>query len=746
MTEHSPRLTDAIRLAGRTAPARVVFGPHVTNLGRRRELTDRHVAYYRRRAAGGAGVVVVETASVTADDHPYERAPLAELCEPGWAAIAEACEPYGTLVLAGLGHAGGQGSSAYSQSVLWAPSPVPDAVTREMPAEMEQEQIDGVVAGFADAARRAARAGLGGVEVDAGAVSLLRQFHSGLTNLRGDAYGQDRLRLTREVLAAVREALGEGRVLSLRLSCDELAPWAGVTPEQAATHVDALADLVDLLVVVRGGPFSAAAYRPDGHTPPGFNLDLCHAMRKAAGGRVPVVLQGSVVDLAAAQAALDDGAADLVEMTRAQIAEPRLVALARAGTPERARPCVLCNQTCLVRDNRNPIVTCVGEPGSGYETEETFLDPVPPVGAAASTRVSGAEVSGTAASPTGPVSTPVRETPGQAAPGLDAMSGASTVTVADVPGTSVERGKAASDETGVAEIIVATATAAGPAFAGPADAHAGFDGARPSVLVVGGGPAGLECARVLATLGRAVRVAEARERVGGALRLSAVGGAARERLGLLADWLEGECRRLGVRIDTGVEITPDDLASADQVVLATGARPGPGPVCEDGTVAVVGIRELCERGPAGLVEGPVVLDDPVGGPIAVAAAEWLAAEGRRVALITQDGTAGTMLALTGDLADANARLQRAGVERVLRSRLRGLADGHAAVEHVWTGEPRRLPCAVLVDCGFELPEESLYLTRPGTPRAGDCVAPRTILEAVLEGRRRAVELATGGMR
>jgi len=657
VTEESPRLTDPIGLAGRTAPSRVIFGPHVTNLGRRRALTDRHVAYYRRRAAGGAGVIVVETASVTPDDHPYERAPLAADCEPGWAAIAEACRPYGTVVLAGLGHTGSQGSSAYSQSVLWAPSPVADAASREMPAEMEQEQIDAVIAGFADGARRAVQAGLDGVELDAGAFSLLRQFHSGLTNLRGDAYGEDRLKLTREVIAAVREAIGPDRVLALRLSCDELAPWAGVTPEQAAAQVDALADAIDLLTVVRGGPFSTSAYRPDGHTPPNFNLDLCHAMRKAAAGRVPVALQGSVVDLDAAQAALDAGAADLVEMTRAQIAEPRLVALARAGLADRARPCVLCNQTCLVRDNRNPIVTCIGDPGSGHETEDAYLDALP------------------------------GETPAVAA------------------------SAAATDR---------------------------------EVLVVGAGPAGLECARVLATLGRRVRVVEARDRAGGALRLAAVGGPSRERLARLADWLEAECRRLGVRIDTGVEATAADLDG--EVVLATGARPGPRPVCPDGTVAVIGIRDLCERGPAALPDGPVVLDDPVGGPIAVAAAEWLAAAGRTVALITQDGTAGNKLALTGDLADANARLQRAGVERVLRSRLRAVADGHVTVEHVWTGEKRQLPCAVLVDCGHELPEESLYLARPGTPRAGDCVAPRTVMEAVLEGRRRAVELATGGAR
>ncbi len=69
-------------------------------------------------------------------------------------------------------------------------------------------------------------------------------------------------------------------------------------------------------------------------------------------------------------------------------------------------------------------------------------------------------------------------------------------------------------------------------------------------------------------------------------------------------------------------------------------------------------------------DGPVVVHDPVGGPAGVAMAEWLAAGGRTVTLVTPDQVAGTQLTRTGDLADANARLQRAGVTRALRSLLR----------------------------------------------------------------------------
>jgi len=375
------RLLEPLALRGGiTAPNRVLFGPHETNLGRNRSISERHLAYYERRMAGGTGTLVTEEASVHESDWPYERAPLATDCAEGWQSIAEAARQHGTVALAGIGHNGGQGASAYSQRELWAPTGIPEVNTREVPKVMEQTDIDAVVEGFGEAARLAVTSGLHGVEVNAGQHSLVRQFLSGLTNQRGDGYGADRLRFAREVLHAVRVGAGEDKVVGLRLSCDELAPWAGLVPDAACEIALALLPWIDYLVVVRGSIFSIPATRPDGHDEPGFNLGLVGQVRaavQAEASPVPVFAQGSLVDWGQAEWALDDGRCDGVEMTRAQLADAMLVRKLEAidrGEADTIRPCILCNQTCKVRDNRNPIVTCVVDPRTGHELDDADVE------------------------------------------------------------------------------------------------------------------------------------------------------------------------------------------------------------------------------------------------------------------------------------------------------------------------------------------------------------------------------------
>jgi mycofactocin system FadH/OYE family oxidoreductase 1 len=610
------RLTGSWALAGRSAPSRLVLGPHETNLGSGRALGPRHVAYYARRAAGGAGVLVVEGASVHPSDHPYELAPLAADCATGWAAIGDACRPHRTVVLAGLTHTGGQGSASWTQAPPWGPSAVPDVVTGLVPVPMGEAEVAALVAGFAGAAATAVAAGLDGVEVDAGPRSLLRQFLSPLTNTRTDPYGADRVRVLREVLAAVRAAQGPDRVLALRLSVDEGAPWAGLTPSGCVPLVAELAPQVDLLTLVRGSALDGEAHRPTAHRPPGFHVELV----RAAGG-TPVVAQGSVVDAEHAEELLAQGYA-AVEMTRALIADAGFVTTLRAGRAP--RPCLLCNQACRVLDTRNPPVSCVVDPRSGHETTDPDVDtPVP--------------------------------------------------------------------------------------------------GARRPVVVAGAGPAGLEAARVLALRGHSVEVVA--PAVGGLLPAVAA-APSRERFHAFADWLVGECTRLGVRFTTGT--------TEDADVVATGGR--------DAVPVVPGaVSAAAVLAGAALPPGPVLVHDPVGGPVGVGVAELLAAD-RDVVLATPDDLVGARLGQVGDLVGANRRLARAGVRRETAVELVGWSDGVAVLRRRWAGGELRIACVAVVDAGHRLPGRTL--PDEGRARfAGDVVAPRTVLEAVLEGRRAALAVS-----
>ena len=250
--------------------------------------------------------------------------------------------------------------------------------------------------------------------------------------------------------------------------------------------------------------------------------------------------------------------------------------------------------------------------------------------------------------------------------------------------------------------------------------------------------------------GRRVRVVERRARTGGVLRTAAA-GAGRGRLGLLADWLERECVRLGVRIDLSTVAGPGDLAghlgAGGCVLVCTGSRPQPLPG-SDGSVdlkSALEVLELAESGRLGdLAAGPVVVDDPVGDAVGISVAELLAAAGRAVTLVTGDPVAGTQLSRTGDLAPANTRLARAGVRIVKRSVVAEIAGGEVRLRDRYTGREQALVAAVCVRAAYSWADDELWGQAPtGTARAGDAVAPRTVYEAVLEGRRAALASAGG---
>ena len=269
------------------------------------------------------------------------------------------------------------------------------------------------------------------------------------------------------------------------------------------------------------------------------------------------------------------------------------------------------------------------------------------------------------------------------------------------------------------------------------------------VLIVGGGPAGLEAARVAATRGHHVTLIDTAGELGGIARVAGPGRA-------LVDWLIAEVSRLGVRVELNVPASqPIQADGFDTVIKATGSRPGrpdflAGDMTTTGAGVLIDVADLYRGKQTLPPEGTVVILDPIGGPIGVALAESL---GARAVLITPDNIAGNELSRTGDLAPANVRLAQNGVHVERRSVVRGVSSENGTlvvlVQDRFSGVEREIQAVAVVDAGFRLPNDEVPISSENKQRdssqqvvisVGDCVAPRTILEAILEGRRAALHI------
>jgi len=353
---------------------RVFVSAHTTNLGRDNLPTDRHVAYHRERARGGVGLIVTEALRVhpTAAARDSTVGVFSDACVAPLAAVADAVRGEGARLFGQLLHIGRQAQGDLARTASWGPSAEPWTVGSHVPHVMDRHDLAAVVDAFDAGARRVLAAGLDGVEVHLGHGHLLAQFLSPASNLRTDAYGgsaEARLRLAREVLERVCARAGEAPV-GVRVSAEEFLE-GGLHPDAVLEIVATLRRDLPLAFVhvshsAYVGAYSLATQIADMTFPPAPFRDL-PARFTAAFPDLPVLAICRVDDLAAAAELVAAGAADLVGLTRAHIADPHLIAKTRAGHPERVHACIACNQGCIGRIEQNLPISCVVNPRVGFE-------------------------------------------------------------------------------------------------------------------------------------------------------------------------------------------------------------------------------------------------------------------------------------------------------------------------------------------------------------------------------------------
>lgn len=310
--------------------------------------TLRHALYYGERACGGAGLIITEEQSVHPTDRAYEKLidGFNPQVIPGYKRITYEVHRHGGKIFAQLNHNGQQGSSVFTRLPVWGPSTIPDPIFRELPKAMEQEDIREVVQGFCLVADHVMKGGFDGVEVQASHSSILRQFMSPLTNVRTDEYGgsfENRMRLTVEVLTALRRVLGEHMALGIRLSGDELVD-GGLTlddMQEVASYLCKLR-LVDYINTSVANFHRLYMVEGSMHVPPGYCVHLAAALKEVAD--VPVFAAGRINTPAQAERILQNGQADLVCIARGQICDPEFASKALEGRSEEIRQCIACNQ------------------------------------------------------------------------------------------------------------------------------------------------------------------------------------------------------------------------------------------------------------------------------------------------------------------------------------------------------------------------------------------------------------------
>ena len=278
---------------------------------------DFHLAHYGARAIGQVGLIIVEASGVT----PEGR--ITDWClglwedgqQEGMARLAGLIKSQGAVPALQLIHAGRKSTTEGLRHL--APSAVAYNNHPVDYEEMGREDIDRVVDGFRQAARRADKAGFSGLEIHGAHGYLIHQFLSPLSNRRQDAYGQDKALFLKQVVAAIDEVWPREKALWIRVSATD---WleGGVTPRDWVRWLKELPRAMDLVHVSSGGLQKAPV-----HPYPGYMLPLAKEIREGSG--LPVIGVGFLDEDQLIMQSLESGSCDLVALGRELLRNPNKV-------------------------------------------------------------------------------------------------------------------------------------------------------------------------------------------------------------------------------------------------------------------------------------------------------------------------------------------------------------------------------------------------------------------------------------
>ncbi|MEW6076654.1 MAG: FAD-dependent oxidoreductase [Thermodesulfobacteriota bacterium] len=370
--EHQ-KLFSPLTINGLTIPNRIVMPSMGLGYTYDFSLNDRVKAFYRARALGGVGLMTIGPVAI---DTQCMSPVMPGLFEDGQIPpfkefIDEIHRTTAARVAIQLMHMG-RNAILFNGEEAIAPSPIPGKMNRQAPREMTRDDILMVIDHFARAAARAREAGFDFIEIIGCTGYLISQFLSPLTNVRTDEYGgclENRMRFGLEVIRGVREAVGNGMPLGIRIAGNDFMDGGNTNREAALFAAEAEKAGVNAINVTGGWH---ETYIPQLTTPvpPGAFVYLARGIKESVS--VPVFASNRLGNPDVAEKALRDGSCDMVCWGRPLIADPELPNKVRQKRFDEITPCIACNQGCFDQIITGAPVCCVLNPMAGREAEFTI--------------------------------------------------------------------------------------------------------------------------------------------------------------------------------------------------------------------------------------------------------------------------------------------------------------------------------------------------------------------------------------
>ncbi len=358
-------LFEPVRIGPLTSRNRFFQVPHCNGGGYR----DPSAAAAMRgvKAEGGWGVVFTEQCEM---HHTSEITPFIELRLwedqdiPGLRVMSEAMKEHGALAGIQLAYSGINGPNLYTREVPLAPSALPIRTFTNDPLQaraLSKSEIRDLRRWFVTAARRSRAAGFDLICLyGAHGFGIFQHFLSRATNQRGDEYGgslENRSRFAREVVADMRDAVGDTMAITMRVSLDETIGDLGFSNAELRDFVEMHHDLPDLWDLAHGTWEECSG--PSRFKDEAAQAELVRGIRELTDK--PVVGVGRFTSPDVMVKMVTSGTLDFIGCARPSIADPFLPRKIEEGRIEDIRECIGCN-ICITGDMTMSISRCTQNP------------------------------------------------------------------------------------------------------------------------------------------------------------------------------------------------------------------------------------------------------------------------------------------------------------------------------------------------------------------------------------------------